>query len=160
MPLYAGPTPALASLAAPITIPITTETVVITAAVPANSVAVGQAFRINVAAVTSAANACTFRLRVGATGAVTDTQAWISKSLTAGAGDRLWFQGAAVVRTLGASGTIYADGRSFAVGTWVTGTVVAPATQIINTTSPFFVTLTLSATVGTTAIQIATIEAV
>lgn len=145
----------------PLSVPVTTETLVLNARIPPNSVIVGQVFRLRAIGVTSGANVCTWRVRVGAAGTVAgDTAvAFVSKGVTSAANDRSWCDILLTVRSLGGPGSCQAEGTVGAVATINTAVAAVAATSDITTTAAWFMDITLSQTVGTALIQHAVIEA-
>lgn len=157
---------AIATLAAPLSIPITTETLVLNARIPAGGVSVGQVFRIKAIGVMSAANAVTWKVKVGAAGtAAGDTACWTPTIAPVGAANlRHSCEVYLTVRSLGAPGSVNAEGLQQSGATAVAITFQQPAagvaaTTAATTTADWFIDITLTQTVGTTLVQEAVIEA-
>lgn len=158
---------AISSLTAPLTVPLTTETLVLNARIPANSVIVGQVFRVKAIGITSGGGLMTFRVRVGALGtAAGDAQGWISIATVAqAANERQYVEALVTVRSLGAPGSVQAEGHVIAHLTATTAgalptVVAAVATAAATTTAAWFIDLTaVCATAGTWVCQHAVIEA-
>lgn len=147
----------LAAITAPVNVAIATETIAVSVRIPANAVTVGQTFRLKAIGVTSGANVCTWRVRAGAANDATQTTFFTSKTVTGAANDRT---GCEAYFTIRSATTATAEGTVFAVASHNTAVAAAATAPTVTTTSPWFLILTLSATVGTTAIQVATIEAI
>lgn len=154
--------------ATPLSVPVTTETLVLNARIPANAVAVGQVFRMKAVAVQSSTNVLTWRVRVGAVGTVAGDTVVADIVLNAVAGfanGRSTYDGILTIRSLGAPGSCQAEGHMVfstaanAASSAQTTAGVA-ATAAITTTAPWFIDITLSQTVGTSLIQHAFIEAI
>lgn len=151
--------------ATPLSVPVTTETLVLNARIPANSVSVGQVFRIRAIGVMSGANAPTWRIRVGAAGTVADAGIpWVATALAGAANGRHGCEVYLTVRSIGGSGTCNAEGLAQS-GTTTTAitfaqpTMLAATTASIITTADWFIDVTLSQTIGSSLIQQAIIEA-
>lgn len=145
----------------PLSVPVTTETVVLAARIPANSVTAGQVFRIRAIGVMSAANVPTWRVKVGANGTTADTACW---TVTTAAGAANGRHGCDVLLTVRSATTVNAEGLGQS-GTTTTAitfaqpTLAAATTTAIVSSSVWFITLTLSQTIGSSLIQQAVIEA-
>lgn len=157
---------AISTLAAPLSVPITTETLVLNARIPAGGVSVGQVFRIRAIGVMSAANAVTWKVKVGALGtAAGDTACWTPTIAPVGAANlRHGCEVYLTVRSLGAPGSVEAEGLQQSGATAVAITYQQPAagaaaTAAATTTADWFIDITLTQTVGTSLIQQAVIEA-
>jgi hypothetical protein len=150
--------------ATPLSVPITTETVVLSARLPANAVSVGQVFTIKAIGVMSAANVPTWRVRVGANGTTADTACWTVTTAAGAANGRHGCDVLLTVRAIGASGSVNAEGLGQS-GTTTTAitfaqpTLAAATTTAIASNAAWFITLTLSQTIGTSLIQQAVIAA-
>lgn len=150
--------------ATPLSVPITTETLVLSARIPANSVTVGQVFRIRGIGVQSSTNVATWRLRVGAAGTVSDAGIPFTVACVAGAANsRHGCDVLLTVRSIGGAGTVNAEGWGYG-GATTTVTTTQPTlgaatTATAVTNAVWFIDLTLSQTVGSTLIQQAVIEA-
>lgn len=154
---------AIATLSAPLSVPVTTETLVLAARVPANSVLVGQAFRVRAIAVTAGANVPTWNCKVGTNGTTADTPACTIVSTASLANGRVGVEFHIVIRSLGAPGTLYADGLAHSGAgvnavVWSEKAVGAAATTNVTTSGVWFITLTMSQTVNSSLVQIASIE--
>lgn len=154
---------AIATLATPLSVPITTETLVLAARIPANAVLVGQVFRIRTIGVQSGLNTVTYRCRIGANGTVADAQAWIAVVSTAGAANcRHGCEIYVTVRSTGGAGTAEAEGTQFQSTASVvsqTSTVAGvAATTTAVTNAAWFISVTLAQGVGTSLMQQAVIE--
>lgn len=151
--------------ATPLSVPITTETLVLSARIPPNSVSVGQVFRVRCIGVMSAANAVTWKLRVGTAGTAADTPiVWTAILGAVGAANcRHGCEVLLTVRSIGGAGTVQAEGlqhHATATVTTFDSTVVAvAAAQTIATNAAWFIDITLTQTIGTSLIQQAVIEA-
>lgn len=146
-----------------LSVPITTETLVLAAKIPANAVTVGQVFRIRGIGVMSAANVPTWRVKVGTNGTTADTACWTVATAAGVANGRHSCDVLLTVRSLGA-GSVNAEGlaQSGTTATAITfaqPTLGAATTTAITTTAAWFITLTLSQTIGSSLIQQAVIEA-
>lgn len=155
---------AIATLAAPLSVPVTTETLVLSARIPANAVLVGQVFRCRAIAVMAGANAVTWRIRVGAVGTVAgDTVvAWLPTASPVGVANGR--HGCEVYLTVRSATTVQAEGLQQA-GTATTTinfqqpALGAAATGVIASTAVWFIDISLSQTVNSSLVQQAVIEA-
>lgn len=154
----------IATLAAPLSVPVTTETLVLAARIPPNSVIVGQVFRVKAIAVMAGANVPTWNCKVGANGTTADTAAAVIAGLAGVANGRHSCEFYVVIRSLGAPGTCYADGlvQSGTTATAITfgqKALGAAAVTNVTTNAAWFITLTLAQTINSSLVQIASIEA-
>lgn len=156
----------LNNLATTVSVPVTTETLVMNARVPANATAAGQVYRFKAVAVLAGADVCTWRIRNGAAGTVAD--ATIADIVVTAAGflnGRSTYEGTFTVRTIGGSGTAEAEGiattSTAANAAAVAQTTAAAATTTaVATNAAWFIDITLATTIaGATAVQ-AVVEAV
>lgn len=150
---------ALSSLAAPLSIPVTTETLILNARIPANAVQVGQVFRVRAVGVAASTNVCTWRVRIGAVGTVAgDTViAYVAAGAAQAANTRCGIDVLVTIRSVGA-GSLEADGYVSAA-TALAAPVGAAATGAVTTTAAWFIDLSMSQTISTSLIQHAVIEA-
>ena len=155
---------ALAANSAGIT---TTETVVATATIPANSFVVGARYKVRISGTitSTVANAVTINLRVGPTtltGTVVTTNG-PSATTTATSNGFTW-EGTITCRSVGATGTLY--GSSFFVGsatqpfTVATGHSNNTGTSTIDTTVANLIEATVATAAGTTTVTIRDAEIV
>lgn len=148
-----------------LSVPITTETVVLSARIPANCVIPGQVFRIKTMGVMSGANTVTWKVRIGAAGTTADTAVWTPTTSAAGAVNlRHGCEVYLTVRASGASATANAEGLQQSATTAILNTFQQPVAGAATTTSfvsnaAFFITVTLAQGIGTTLVQQAVIEA-
>lgn len=154
----------IASLAAPLSVPVTTETLVLAARVPANAVLVGQVFRIRGIGVMAGANVPTWRVKVGANGTTADTACWTVATAAGVANGRHSCDVLLTIRAIGAGGSVNAEGlaQSGTTATAITfaqPTLGAATTTAAATNAAWFITLTLSQTINSSLIQQAVIEA-
>jgi hypothetical protein len=148
------------SLGAVLTVPATTETVVLSARIPANAVQVGQVFRIKGIGIYGGTNGTpTWRVRVGSAGTTADGIADIVSPVTGAVNVRSAFEALLTIRSLGSAGTCQAEGYAISGAAVASTTLAAVATAAVNTTAPWFIDLTWSSTAATFAVQHATIEA-
>lgn len=153
---------AIATLAAPLTVPVTTETLVLAGRIPANSVLTGQVFRIRAIGVMAGANVPTWRVRVGANGTVAD--AGIPFVAAAGTGVANGRTSMDVLLTIRSSTTVNAEGYVYSGTTAAAVTISQPTlgaatTAAITSTAAWFIDITLAQTINSCAIQSAIIEA-
>lgn len=146
-----------------LSVPITTETVVLSARIPANSVSIGQVFVIRGIGVMSAANVPTWRVRVGATGGVGDTACLTITTAAGVANGRHGCDLLLTVRSIGAGGTVNCEGLAHSgtaatTVTWSQPALGAATTTAAATNAAWFITLTLSQTIGSSLIQQAVIQ--
>lgn len=146
-----------------LSVPITTETLVLSTRVLANSVKVGQVFRLRAIGVMSAANSTTWRVKVGTNGSVADTACFTATGAAGVANGRHGMEAYLTVRSVGA-GSVNAEGLVHSGTAAGTITFAQPAlgaatTTIVTTTADWFIDITLSQTIGTSLIQQAVIEA-
>jgi hypothetical protein len=140
---YLGPAFTIAS---PVTVSGTAETVIASLPIPANSVSAGTTFRITGFCVQNAtAGSPTFQVRLGTTGTVSDTEVtlWFADSLSSGG---ILLQALVTIEAIGSSGTAIGNGaatQSFTAIASDTTTAVP-----VNTTVENFLTLTGLETAG------------
>lgn len=151
---------AISTISAPVTSTAATDTLLITARVPANAVSVGQTFDVDALGISSSTGTLIFRIHAGANGTTADTVAWTSITSAAqvanqGAG----IHGKVVVRSVGGAGTIEAEGLGFAQAALLPRVVAAVTTPTVVTTSPWFITLSVTASTGTFIAQTAAVTA-
>lgn len=145
----------------PLSIPVTTETLVLAGRIPANAVAVGQVFRLRAIVVTSAANVITWRVRVGANGTVAD--AGVPWTAVGGTGVANGRQSIDVLLTVRSATTVNAEGLAQSGTAAPTITFAQPTlgvatTTAIVSTAAWFMDITLSQTLGSCLVQQAVIE--
>lgn len=145
-----------------LSIPITTETLVLAGRIPANAVAIGQVFRLRAIVVTSAANVITWRVRVGANGTTAD--AGVPWTAVGGTGVANGRQSIDVLLAVRSATTVEAEGlaqsgTAAATITFAQPTLGAAATATIASTAAWFMDITLSQTLGSCLVQQAVIEA-
>lgn len=145
-----------------LSIPITTETLVLAGRVPANSVSIGQVFRLRAIVVTSAANVITWRVRVGAGGTVAD--AGVPFTAVGGSGVANGRQSIDVLLTVRSATTVNAEGlvqsgTAAATITFAQPTLGVATTAAIASTAAWFMDITLAQTLGSCLVQEAVIEA-
>lgn len=149
-----------------VAIPITTETLVMNARIPANAAVANQIYRFKAVAITTGANVVTWRIRNGAAGTAADaTVANIVVTAAAFANGRSTYEGTFQIKTIGGAGTAEAEG--FAVTSTAANaaavaqtTAAAAATTAVVTNAAWFIDITMANTIaGATAVY-ASIEAV
>lgn len=136
------------------------DTALLSARVPPAAVMAGQVFRFRVFGLSGSIGTLIFRVHAGANGTVADTTVWTSQ--TSGAqtlSQRAGFEGLLTVRTSGNTGTVQCESLGFA-GTALLPTVTAAATTpTVNTTNPWFITLSVTCSLGTFTAHQAVVEA-
>jgi hypothetical protein len=154
-------TGAIGNLATTASVGSLTEGVLLATRVPAKAATAGQVFRVRAIGNTSAASTLTFRVRVGTSGSTTDAQCWLSvTSASIATNNRAGFDGLLTVRAAGSSGTVQCEALGFAAAVLLPTTVAAPATTSVNTTNPWFITLTATTSIsGGFVAQQAVVEA-
>lgn len=162
--LFSG---AIASLATTVAVPITTETLVLSARVPANCVTPGQVFKWRATTILTGADAPTWRARVGAVGTVAgDTViADVVVGAASVANGRSTYEGYLTIRSIGSGGTMEAEGHAIttsagSVAVAAQTTIAAPTTTAVATNAPWFIDITLSTTIAASTVVQAFIEAV
>ena len=138
----------------------TGETLLFKVPIPANSVRVGQTFRIKMAGASSSTGTLIFRTRIGTAGTTGDAQAWISTTSAAQvANAHAGFDILMTVRSIGTAGTVIADGSAHAGAVMLPTLIGAPATAAVNTTVTEYIDVTCTCSVGTFTAQVGVIEA-
>lgn len=158
---------AISTLSAPLVVPVTTETLVLNARIPANGVSVGQVFRVYAVGILAGLNVCTWRVRVGAAGTVAGDTVVANIVLQPAAGvvnGRTKYEAYLTVRSLGAPGSCEGEGTvvwntAANASSVASTTVAAAATSAITTTADWFIDISLSQTINSANIMIASIEA-
>ena len=148
------------SLPAAIATSGTGETLLFKLAVPANLVAVGTVFWVNVWGVSSSTGTLIFRVRVGANGTVADNQAWISTTSAAQVANA-WtsYTGQITVRSIG-TGTVQGTGRCLAGAIVLPQLIGAAATANVTTSALWYIDVCCTCSVGTFTAHSGTIEQV
>ena len=138
----------------------TGETLLHKATIPANSVAVGDCFKIRVHGFSSSTGTLIFRIKIGTLGTTGDAQSWISLTSAAQvANQRAGFEGIVHLRAVGASGVARSEALGYAQAALLPTLVAAPADTAINTTSIWYIDVTCTCSVGTFTTIMCTIEA-
>lgn len=135
-----------ATLGADVTAGTSATTTIVTLAVPANSVAVGDTFDMHAYGINNTTPTVTLSCAVGAS-SPGSTAVWTTPSLapnSAAAGAA--YLGALTVKSIGVSGTVMGGGMI--IGTSSTAATITAgsgttATQTVNTTAQWFITLRL-----------------
>lgn len=146
--------------AANATVTTTVETVVLKLPIPANSLRVGSAFRVNLWMHPLATSITTTRIRIGTTGTTADASVIIvAATALTNAGSRL-VQGLTAINVIGAAAT-HIGGGAEQVGAISAAGVAAAATGTFNSTVANFITVTVQNTTSTTTTVFAgTLESV
>lgn len=152
---------AIATLAAPVAIPITTETLILSGRVPANAVKPGQMFHLNAAVIMAGANVGTWRCRVGAVGTVAGDTVVADIVVTAAGflNGRSTYDATLVIRSIGGAGTIEGEGHTITstaanVAAAAQTTAAAATTVAVVTNAPWFIDISYaSPTAASTAVQ-------
>lgn len=158
--LLKGP---IASLAAPQATVSTTNTAILVARIPANSVQVNDYIRLECHGISSLTGTVIFNVRVGATGTAAggvpaDGAAWTAITSAAQlANQRAGFSAMLVVRSIGASGTVQCEGVGYAQAAVLPTFVAAVTTPTAVTTAVWFITIACTCSTGTWTAQEATI---
>ena len=143
----------------------TGETFLMTFRIPANSVSVGQVFRLTVFSMTSGAGAVTWAVKLGTAGTVAgDTTNCAVVQAIQAANVRQTLLAYVTVVALGASNTLVANGHAMggttSTGVWIGETLAAEVIASVATTGAWFITLTCTCSVGTCTVQQAILEAI
>ena len=134
----------------------TTETLLCNAKIQANSVRIGQTFRISGVGTSSSTGTLLFKVRVGANGTTADNLAWTSITSSAQvANARAGFYLLGTVRSLT---TFNCDGMSYASASFINSSI-APAVATIAASSAWFIDVTGTCSTGTFTLQECAIEA-
>ena len=149
----------LATLAAAAATSGTGETKLFSCQIPANYAAVGQSFRVYVWGNSSSTGTLIFRVRVGALGTIGDNQAWISTTSAAQvANARAGFYVMVTIRSIGAAGTVIADGRANAGAVVLPTLIAAPATAAAATNAIWYIDVSCTCSVGTYTAQVGEVD--
>lgn len=149
----------IATLSAPVATVGAAENVLLTGTVKANSVKVGEVYRVKILGISSSTGTLIFRVRTGPAGAITDNQAWISITSAAQvANQRAGFEGLITVRSIGAGGTIQCEALGFAQAALLPTVVAAVTTAAVDTTADWLIDLDVTCSLGTFTAQQASIE--
>lgn len=140
----------------------TGQTFLFTCRIPANSVAVGDMFRIDVALQSSSTGTFTPLLRAGAAGTIAgDTQlSTTAASVALVANAWVKVHGLVYVVALGPTATIGGTIQMETTAAEVGATAVAEVLANVPTTADWFITFSGAASVGTYTVRSATVEAV
>jgi len=118
----------------------------LTATVPANSVAIGDTFRVSISGVTAALGNPTWSVAVGASSPGT-TQLWTTAALTGAAAAGGGMEVYVTVKSVGSSGTVVGSG--FGRINTAIGSSSSSATQTVNTTANWFITARVAMSAST-----------
>lgn len=136
-----------------------TETILIKMQVPANNCIVGDTFRVGFTGYSSSTGTLIARVRAGANGTTGDTACYTSATTAAQvANNHARHEILVTVRTLGAPGTVIADGGGTAATAVWPALIGATAVPSLTTTAAWWITLTLTASVGLFNVTTALIE--
>ena len=134
----------------------TGETLLYKCAIPANSVATGDTFRVRVVGNSSSTGTLIFRVRVGANGTTSDNQAWISTTSAAQVANA-WAGFEALV-TVRSATSVQAAGVAHAGAIMLPQLIGAPATAAIASTAQWYIDIDATCSSGTFTAQVAAIE--
>lgn len=128
----------------------TGETLLMSARIPANSVQVGQVFRVRLFGNSSSTGTLAIKVKVGANGTIADTAIWTPATSSAQiANHRSSIECYIMIKSIGAAGTASGEGVARFSNVFVEeATIAAPATTTINTQNPWFIDVTCAATIG------------
>lgn len=142
----------------------TAEQSILSCRIPANSVKIGDTFRIRMFGASQGAGTLTWRIRVGANGAAapaSDNQAWtVAASAAQAAGARSHLEGYVTVKTIGGAGTCAGEAWGYNTAVVFNTATGAPATAAIVTTADWFITLSVAVSASTFTSVIGSIEVV
>ena len=151
---------AVATLPAPVATSGATETLILKAAIQANSVKVGDTFEVMCQGISSSTGTLSFKVRAGANGTIADNLAWTSITSAAQvANQRSGFWAMLVVRSIGAGGTIECEGLGNAHAALLPSVVAPVATAAVATTAPWYIDIACTCSVGTWTAQQAVVSA-
>ena len=127
------------------------ETLIFAAKIDANSVKIGDTFRISTHGISSSTGTLIFRVKVGANGTTGDTEAWIALTSAAQvANQRGGFDALLTVRSLT---TIECEGLGYAQAALLPTVIAAVATKTITSTAAWYIDITCTCSVGTWTAQ-------
>lgn len=149
----------LSRVADVLTIPVTTETLVTRARIPANFGTKGAVFHIRAIAITAGLNVPTWRVKLGPNGSTADTEIFLLASAAGVANGRIGCDFYVTIRTVGTAGTVVVDGYVTSNSAPL-GKVAAIATPAIDTTVDRWLDLTLAQTINSCAVTVAEIDLV
>lgn len=139
-----------ATISAAVTSVNTTEFLLLAYRIPANSVKIGDTFRIKMFGLSNGAGTLIFKIKAGANGTIADNQACINVATAAQvANQRASIDGMLVVRSIGAGGTVVAEFVGMANAINISPTVAASATAAVVTTAAWFIDLTVTVSAST-----------
>jgi hypothetical protein len=146
-----------AALAGTVATSTANETLLFNCKIPANSVRIGQNFRILGVGTNSSTGSILFRIRVGANGTTSDNLAWTSVTSSAATvtNTRAGFSLIGTVRSLT---TFNCDGMAYYSSSMINSTL-APAVATIAASSPWFIDITAQTNTGSFTLQECAIEA-
>ncbi len=151
---------AIASIGANVATSGIGETLLLSARVPPNSVAVGQQFRIRLFGNSSSTGTLAFKGKAGPNGTVADTAGWTPATSAAQvANHRAEVECLVTVKTIGSSGAVAMEGRLIASAVLLETTVGAPANVTVNTQNAWFIDITCACSVGAYTALTGVIEA-
>lgn len=156
--------PKAVNLAAPRASVSTTNTSILVAAIPANSVKVGDQFELECNGISSSTGILTFKAHAGATGTAAggvpaDAVAWTSiASVAQVANQRAGFRALLTVRSIGV-GTIQCEGLGYAQAALLPTVVAAVGTVAVTTSGLWNISIACTCSVGTWTAQDAVIRA-
>jgi Pectate lyase superfamily protein len=141
----------------------TTETFLFTCRIPANAVSPGQQFRVFVAVQASSTGTAAFKVRTGTAGTLagdTNIHFTATSAASAAANNFVLFNSYVTVVTVGNPGTVVATGGGQSLAAAFNQAAAAEVVGNVNMTIPWFITVTLAASVGTYTVKTAYVEAV
>lgn len=141
--------------AAGITLPLTTETIILQLPIPPNALKVGTTFKFSMAGVSTTAT-LQLRVRIGTLGTVADAGLVQLNTSAANTAAGLAISGSTAVAVVGASGTHF--GAAVITGGTSTSAPLSTASGTFATTSALFVTVTLAASAAGPVIRSGTLE--
>lgn len=147
---------AQSTIGADITTAGTAAFTLLSARIPANSVKIGDTFRVSVYGVTAALGNPTFSVAIGTADPGT-TVVWTTAALTSAAANGGGFDALLTVKTIGSSGTVTGSGAGIVAA--VIGTSATAAAQTINTTGDWFITARVAMSASTFRAVSASVEA-
>lgn len=153
-------TGSIGNIAAPVATTGTADFALLSARVPGNASVVGQVFRFRLAGISSTTGTLIFRVHAGSAGTTGDATVWQSITSAAQvANQRAGIDGMLTVRSIGTTGTVQCEALGYAQAALLPTLVAAVTTPTVNTTTPWFITISVTASVGVFTAQQAVVEA-
>ena len=139
------------TMPAPVASSGTADILIFTAKIPANSVKIGDVFGVEMHGISSSTGTLIFKVHVGAAGTAADGVAWTSITSAAQVGNqRAGFKGLLTIRSLS---TTQCEAIGYAQAALLPAVTAAVGTAAMTSTAAWFITLSVTCSIGTYTAQ-------